>query len=256
MRAASCAVLASMLLAGLAPSAGCAADPSALWKIVHDQCVPNQEKTGEPDPCTRVELEAGVANGYALLKDIRGVAQFLLIPTARISGIEDPLILLPDSRNYWAPAWEARYLVEDRLETTLPRDGYALAINSQYGRTQDQLHIHIDCIRPDVRQALKDHLAEIGTRWAPFPVPLAGNRYRAIRINQETLQSVDPFRVLADADPEAAANMGRHTLVLVGQTFADGSKGFALLDSQATTVPPDPGSGERLEDHSCAVARR
>ena len=73
-------------------------------------------------------------HGFVVLKDINGVAQFLLIPTARISGIEDPAILASDAVNYWAPAWQARSFVEDRLHKTLPRNAVALAINWMQGR--------------------------------------------------------------------------------------------------------------------------
>ena len=244
------------LLVGLIPATGCAADPSALWNIVNGQCVPHQEAAHDPAPCAEVDLTQGVGRGFAVLKDIRGSAQYLLIPTARLSGIEDPALLQPDAPNYWAPAWKARSLVEERLHQTLPRDGFALAINSYYGRTQNQLHIHLDCIRPDVRETLKAHLSGLGTTWAPFPVPLAGSSYRAIRIDQENLETVDPFRLLAEGNPKAAADMGRHTLVLVGETFADGTPGFVLLNGQASLASADPGSGERLEDHSCAIAGR
>ncbi len=72
----------------------------------------------------------------------------------------------------------------------------SLAINSAVGRTQDQLHIHIDCVRPDVRDTLAANLDRISDTWGPFPLPLAGNMYRAIRINGPALDGVDPFRVL------------------------------------------------------------
>lgn len=247
--------LVLVLLAGLLPAAGQAADPSALWKIVNGQCVPHQQASGNPAPCAEVNLTQGVERGWALLKDIRGIAQYLLIPTARVSGIDDPAILAPGAPNYWVPAWQARTLVERKLGKTLPRDGFALSINSAYGRSQDQLHIHIDCIRLDVRQALLERLAEVGAKWAPFPVPLAGSAYRAMRTDGDTL-TVDPFRLLADGDPEAAAAMGRHTLALVGVTFAGDAKGFVLLDGQATVMPPDRGHSEALEDHDCAIADR
>jgi len=238
----------------LAPPARHAADPSTLWNIVNGQCVPHEQASHDPAPCAEVDLAAGVERGFAVLKDIRGDAQYLLIPTARLSGIEDPALLSPDAPNYWEAAWKARSLVEERLHQALPRDGFALAINSAYGRTQNQLHIHIDCIRPDVREALATHLNEVGAQWASFPVALTGSPYRAIRIGHEDLGGTDPFRLLAQGNPEAASDMARHTLVLVGETFGDGMKGFVLLDGQATTVPPNRGSGEELEDHACAIA--
>jgi CDP-diacylglycerol pyrophosphatase len=240
----------------LAPAAVQAADPSALWNIVHGQCVPNEQASHNPSPCTAINLSQGVEKGFAVLKDIVGASQFLLIPTARIGGIEDPAILAPGATNYWDGAWQARSDVDDRLHTTLPRDGFALAINSVLGRTQNQLHIHIDCIRSDVRDALHANVDHIGTSWEPLPVALVGRTYRAIRINQESLGSVDPFRVLADGDKQARDDMGMHTLVLVGEKFPDGSNGFVLLDDRADLATGNRGSGEVLEDHACAIAAK
>jgi CDP-diacylglycerol pyrophosphatase len=240
----------------LAPAAAHAADPSALWKIVNGKCVPHEQADRDPSPCSSVDLAQGADKGFVVLKDINGIAQFLLIPTARISGIEDPEILDPQATNYWDAAWQARYFVEERLHTSLPRDAVSLAINSSVGRTQDQLHIHIDCIRPDVRQILAANLDKVTGVWTPFPVPLAGNLYRSIRINQETLDGINPFRVLADNDARAGADIAKHTLVAVGETFADGTIGFVLLDDQAREAAGDFASGEQLQDHGCAIAPR
>jgi CDP-diacylglycerol pyrophosphatase len=253
MRLAQAALVASVLM--LAPrGAANAADPSALWKIVNGQCVPQEQTERDPAPCSEVDLAQGVQKGFVVLKDIRGVAQFLLIPTARISGIEDPAILAPDATNYWDAAWQARSFVEQRLHTRLPRDAISLAINSSVSRTQNQLHIHIDCIRPDVRDALAANLNKIERVWTPFPVPLAGHTYRSIRIDHETLGAVNPFRVLADSDPPIQGDMGTHTLVLVGEAFGDNTSGFVLLDDHADLAAGDYASGEQLQDHTCALA--
>jgi CDP-diacylglycerol pyrophosphatase len=245
---------AAMLGLVLAPAASHAADPSALWKIVSGKCIPHEETERDPSPCSVVDLAQGAEKGYVVLKDIVGVAQFLLIPTARISGIEDPAILAPDATNYWDAAWQARYFVDERLHTSLPRDAVSLAINSSVGRSQNQLHIHIDCLRPDVHAAIGANLNRIEAVWTPFPVPLAGQMYRSIRINQETLDGVDPFRILAANDPAAMGDMGMHTLVVVGETFADGTRGFVILDNHADLAAGDRASGEDLQDHSCAIA--
>jgi CDP-diacylglycerol pyrophosphatase len=249
--------IALVLLLGLAfAPAGARADPSALWKIVSGQCVPHEQAERDPSPCASVDLAEGADKGFVVLKDRDGIAQFLLIPTARIGGIEDPMILDPNATNYWDAAWQARYFVGGRVQTSLPRDAIALAINSSVGRTQDQLHIHIDCIRPDVRKTLAENLDKIGSVWAPFPIPLAGHSYQSIRIDHETLDGTNPFRVLADGDPQTGGDISKHTLVLVGETFADGSEGFVLLDDQANLAIGDHASGEQLEDHTCAVASR
>jgi len=241
-------LLLATLLAGMALTAR-AADPSALWHIVHDRCVPDEQGKQDPAPCVEVDL----AHGYAVLKDIVGNTQFLLIPTARVGGIEDQATLAPDAPNYWDAAWQARRYVEQRAGHALPRDDIALAINSTSGRTQDQLHIHIDCIRPDVRAVLAQHQAAIGPQWSEFPVSLAGNRYRAMRLPQPELGTTNPFRLLAISVPQP--EMRAHTLVLVGATFAPDRPGFILLDDRADLAAGDRGSGEALQDHDCAVAR-
>ena len=251
-RVAACAAaIGGALLAGCALGArGAAHDPHALWLVVHDACVPDQRRLGSPSPCA----EVGLAAGYAVLKDINGPTQFLLIPTARVSGIEDPALLSPEAPNYWAEAWRARRHVERRADRPLGRDEIALAVNSAEARTQDQLHIHIDCVRPAVRAALRAHAGEIGARWAPFPVPLAGDRYLARWVDGPDLAGADPFRLLA-ALPRARAAMGRETLVVTGATAPDGRPGFILLAGRADPATNDRGSGEALQDHRCALAR-
>jgi CDP-diacylglycerol pyrophosphatase len=243
-----------LIAAWLFPVGARAADPSALWNIVSGKCVPHEQAAHDPAPCADVNITDGVNKGYAVLKDIVGASQFLLIPTERLSGIEDPAVLADGATNYWEAAWQARSYAEDRLHASLPRDGIALAINSADGRTQNQFHIHIDCIRPDVRAALAADLDKIGTTWAPFPTALAGHDYRAIRITQDTLKGVNPFRVLKDSNP--AMNMAMQTLALVGETFPDGSNGFVLLDDHVDLPAGDRASAEELEDHSCAIVRK
>jgi CDP-diacylglycerol pyrophosphatase len=242
--------ICGMLLTGCALLAqAVASNPNALWIVVHDACVPNQRQFGNPSPCTKVDLAAG----YAILKDRVGLTQFLLIPTARVAGIEDPAILAPDAPHYWAQAWNARGYVDQRAGRLLARDEVSLAVNSVNGRTQAQLHIHIDCIKLEVKAALHAYAPEIGPYWAAFPVPLAGDSYLAEKVDAYDLSGVNPFRLLAEL-PEARAGMGEETLVVTGETESDGRPGFILLAGRS--VPGiSSGSGEALQDHSCALAR-
>jgi CDP-diacylglycerol pyrophosphatase len=227
-----------------------AANPNTLWQIVHDRCVPGQMTKADPAPCARVDLPGGTA----VLKDIVGDTQYLLIPTARVTGIEDPAILAPASPNYFAAAWRARDLVDQRVGHVLPRDDVGLAINSVYGRTQTQLHIHIDCLRPDVIAVLREQGPSLGPNWVRFPVPLAGRSYLARRVMDATLAHTNPFALLASDVLGARTDMAKWTLVVAGITI-DGRPGFILLADQADLLTGDRGSGEALQDHACAVKR-
>jgi CDP-diacylglycerol pyrophosphatase len=227
---------------------------NALWEIVHNLCVPEQMQNHDPKPCAEVNLAGGIENGYAILKDLRGSSQYLLIPTAEISGIESSALLKLHSENYFADAWQARKYVTGALYEVLPRDDIGLAINSLPGRSQDQLHIHVDCIRPDVRAALHRNEASLGPSWTAFPVPLAGSHYQAMWLVGEDLGANNPFKLLADKLPGAARDMGERTLVVIGMTRADGSAGFALLEDEANQKAGDSGYGEGLLDHSCRLA--
>jgi CDP-diacylglycerol pyrophosphatase len=227
-----------------------AADPSALWHITNGQCVPHMRDGGDPAPCVIADLKAG----YVILKDRVGATQFLLMPTERISGIESPEILAPAAPNYWDQAWHARQQTVSRAGKPLPREALSLAVNSLYGRSQDQLHIHIDCVRPDVRDALAANRDRIGQHWSPLPVPLIGQPWRAIRVDGEDLGAINPFRLLASGEPVAQTEMASHTLVVVGMTWTGGQPGFTVLDGTADPAAGNRGSGEDLQDHDCALA--
>jgi CDP-diacylglycerol pyrophosphatase len=251
------AVVAVWVL-GPAPASR-AADPDALWKIVHGACVPNEAQHHNPAPCALVDLRHGVTGGYVLLKDIRGKTQYLLVPTARVTGIEDPKLLAPGAANYFADAWHERGWTARAIIATgghrLPRDGLSLAVNSPYARSQNQLHIHIDCQRPDVRVALQRAAPAVGDNWAPLPMPLRGHRYWARRVLGNDLAGDNPFKLLAAQKPGARAAMGEQTLVVAGADFA-GQPGFVLLDNQLDLAAGDHAGGEELQDHTCALARQ
>lgn len=252
-RSAVKALVAAVLLIAWATGNGWAADPDALWKVVHDRCVPGEQERGDPRPCALVNLAGGIKQGYVALKDLNGVAQFLLVPTERLTGIEDAALLQPEVPNLFAAAWDARELVAARLGRRLPRDAYGLVINSVQGRTQEQLHIHVDCMRADVRDQLRAHTGQVGDAWAPFAVPLLGRSYAALRISGEQLGSNDPFKLLASGVAGASGDMGLHTLI-VTRTVADGQPGFVLLDRRVTKEEGDRGNGTELLDRACGVA--
>ena len=251
-RAIRCRALLFVAAAALAPPQTPAlADPNALWNIVHGECVPHFEAGEGPKPCESVELEGGVAEGVAILKDLVGVAQMLAIPTRRITGIEDPQMLAPDAPPVFAIGWGAKALVEARLGRSLPREAVGLAINSKWARSQDQLHVHVDCVAIPVMKALAVYASALDGEWRAMTVPLQGRVYFALRVDSADLRDVAPLNLLADGLNGAREQMGAYSLAAIGAVF-DGKPGFVLLADEFSLEAG--GHAEDLEDHNCAVA--
>src|SRR5581483_10931433 len=112
---ASCVAAAAAAGLLLSSPAARAYDPNAIWKIVHDKCMPNQEDHGDPKPCAEVDLKNGVARGYAVLKDLHGATKYLGTPTQRIVGIKGRELRARDAENFFADAGDPRGFVEKPL---------------------------------------------------------------------------------------------------------------------------------------------
>ena len=230
--------------------------PNTLWEVVHNLCVPGQSEYHDPKPCLQVDLSGGIESGFAILRDPSGGTQFLLVPTVRISGIESPVVRGPNATNYFADAWEVRSYIDDALHQMLPRDSVGLAINSAVSRSQDQLHIHLSCIRPDTLEALHKNEGKIGDQWAVLDAPLFGHHYTAMWVTGDHLSPNNPFKLLAERLSDAPRDMGDHTLVVIGFTRSDGTKGFVILADQVNKARGDLALGEELLDHGCQIAAK
>lgn len=221
-------------------------DANGLWKVVGEQCVPNARDKGEPGPCTTVDFQ----KRYAVLKDISGRAQYLLIPTDRVPGIESAEILYGGSPEYWAGAWAAGRYVDAKLKTTLAPTELGLEINSSQRRSQNQLHIHVDCMRNDIADALAPYRHDApGTwRWTT----LDGKRYRITRVMSLTDRG-NPFRVVARS-LGAQQSMAVQTILVTGAGPDTARDGWLVVNS-GLDVEGGTGTAEGLLDHSCALAQ-
>jgi CDP-diacylglycerol pyrophosphatase len=238
-------VLLGVILASRTAATPTQADhPNALWDVVHGLCVRDKWLTGGAAPCLAVDRKLGVA----VVPDPRRPTQVLVVPTKRLAGIESPGLLDPDAVNYWQAAWDDRRYFEHRARREVARDRIGMAINSAFSRSQNQLHIHVDCVRSDVRQALMARADDIGPVWRTLRTPLVGRLYRVRRLEGADLGARNPFQLLARGNPAARQNMAAQSLAVIGATFPDGSPGFFLLNDGR------PGAfAESLLDHDCAV---
>jgi CDP-diacylglycerol pyrophosphatase len=231
--------------------AAAAIDPSRdrLRSIVQQQCVPLWLREHRADPCMSVDVgvadAAGLAQGYAILHDRKGGAHFLLIATRSITGIESPELEEPGAPDYFALSWQARAVLASYLGHAVPRSAVGMALNSIRARSQDQLHIHIECLGRGIFSALQQNAARIHEQWSQ--VTLAGWTYQALRISGDDLDAHNPLRLLAAGMPPEAVRAGTFTMLVAGMQYADGP-GFAVLVSDSA-----PGA-ELLLDPACEVA--
>ncbi len=246
------APLATLLLCLAAASGPALADRDALWHIIDGRCVPAAASAAEmPAPCARVDR----AEGWATMKDRRGVLQYLLLPTARISGIESPALLDAGTPDYFAQSWRSRDLLDRLRGQPLPREAVSLALNPVRRRSQDQLHIHISCVRPELLAKLSADEADLSpTSWTPLRGGWLNHAWFVKRVDGETLEGVNPIADVAAHLPGAAEDMGGIGVSVVATTFKGGQPGFVLMATRWNPDDRSSGSAEHdVQDHDCAI---
>ena len=227
------AALVALTLIGLSSSPGPAEAQTSrdkLWQQVQT-CLREQPLQL---PCVYVSQ----ANKYVILKDINPAKPqaYLIVPADKVTGIEDKQIWSPPVLNFWEYGWQEskRYLKKQPPENT------GLAINSVAGRDQDQLHIHISCVKKSVRDALAKATA-VTDKWGALVELVSGHKYNVRKV---TSLSTSPFTLLGELPP-AKDHMKDQTLAVIG---AKGG-GFYVLNDY--THADDKGEAEELLDEKC-----
>lgn len=238
----------SIVTAESAPSDSSSTDRDFLWKTVHDRCEMGYQRTGMYAPCTLIDEESGTA----LYKANFDPYQFLLLPLARVTGLEDPVLWEEANRNYLYNAWAARFLVTSRLDNSLPESDVILTINSKNARTQDQLHIHISCASQATSTVLKNVDASEYSEyveWKQLPTDVRGHAYQALAVSGNTLRSENLFQDVhtkVTADDKKMEN----TSVALANVAPDR---FLLLVDEGTEN--QPAAAEILQDHNCSIVK-
>jgi CDP-diacylglycerol pyrophosphatase len=241
----------SLSLVGFAM--GQSIDRGLLWRVVQT-CVANNRITGASFPCLDVNITKGVEAGFAVVRAPLDTTHIVVVPTARVVGVEHAGLDEVGAENYFADAWQARHFVAERSPKPLRREDFGLALNSRPGRSQDQLHIHIDCLQTSARDALKAHAAEIhaGT-WSRLSFDLHGDRYLATKLKSADLRDTNIFQLVTDGLHVAEADRSKVTIVVAGASSDKRDDGFYLLALVAKNARSNQGHGEFLLDHSCAA---
>ncbi len=241
-------LIASGILISTCVAAG---ERGLLWRVVQS-CLADHALTGAAFPCLAVQTPGGVASGYAVLRSPLDTTHVIVTPTVRTIGIEAEGLRATAAPNYFADAWSARHYVTDALGQTLERADLALAVNSRPGRSQDQLHIHVDCVRPAMRQALARQEPALRPRsWMSIKILNAAPRYWTSVVQSEDLAGISPFELVAKGLRIDAGTMHEWTIVVAGAQSVDGKPGFFVLARQLAHNGHDIAHGEALLDHDC-----
>lgn len=215
----------------------------ALWNIISQQCIPNQQQHNSPEPCLKVDLQ----QRYLVFKDAKGPLHTLLMPTDKITGIESPKILENGAPNYFQDAWDNRHYLLDETTKPVKDDDLVLAINSRYGRSQNQLHIHLSCLRPEVYQSINQLADNVTDQWQPFGAEILGHKYLAIKVPVEA----NPFNVLAAYVKTQGDEMENFGLARVVTAKGD----VVLLANPRQLLGGNQGSAEEMLDYNCSLAQ-
>ena len=219
----------------------------ALWNIVSQQCVPNQQQHQDPAPCLKVSLE----KRYVVFKDAKGPLHTLVMPTEKITGIESPELQQTGTPNFFYYAWQERDRLKQMSDTPLEDRYLSLAVNGRYGRSQNQLHIHLACLRQDVYQTLTQKASHIGANWQPLGAKLKGHEYLAMKIPAKTFAATSPFILLEDYVKPRGDDMAKYGVAVA---FLDNDE-VLLLANRLKLTDLNLGSAGEVLDYSCAMAK-
>jgi CDP-diacylglycerol pyrophosphatase len=192
---------------------------SALWRLAQS-CAQNLKN----DPDCRAYARDNDAE-YVILKDHntrRKPANYLIIPVSCVTGIEDSRVFSSSVVDLWEDAW-----LWSRKYPGVPAARTGLAINSKWGRTQNQLHIHISCVRPDVASYLRTKdIPMYPAKAVALHLSPDDCLYKAVKVTGFTGEN-SPFKVLLatlghkDGHAVKDGDLQNQTVAVVGSEKPD-----------------------------------
>ncbi|WP_282499120.1 CDP-diacylglycerol diphosphatase (plasmid) [Pantoea sp. SGAir0180] len=240
------------ILAGIAFALSGCARQDALWMVTNDVCRVNYAYTGYAAPCQQVYLAKGEQQGFSVIQNPRYPYHFILVPTLLLSGIESPLLSYTTRTDYFGYAWLMRYRVMAAYGGTVPEDRLGMAVNSAWGRSQNQLHIHLTCLREDVYRQLQAERPYIQDDWHPLPDKLLTHTYYARRVLQPSVMGIYPVASVARDFHLSPPQLAEYGIAVVPATFS-GKNGFILLVTRRGWDKGNRASVESLLDKNCEI---
>lgn len=222
------------------PTTGGEFTRNGLWRNVQARCL--TAGTPRHADCAVVDRDRGLV----LYKDAVGASHYLVIPDHAVSGVEDARVWTGTRPNGWAFGWEERQIVAKAVGKPLPDTLIGLAVNSRGSRSQDQLHIHLDCISGAAQKFLTQD--GIASTWREFT--FAGKRVRARRVPADPpVLDFNPF----DAVRQETGTTGQTPDRGIFVAYAGG--GFVVVDEPVALAPGNNGHVSDFLDRRCKLGR-
>jgi CDP-diacylglycerol pyrophosphatase len=209
--------------------------PNTLWSLA--QCSHDLHSR----PSCRVY---DAKDEYVIIKDnaLTKPDAYLIIPTEKVGGIEDPRIFESPFVAFWEYGWSRSQQYPGQ-----PAARIGLAINSEYSRSQNQFHIHISCARPDVSEALEaKDIPMYPAHAVTLPLGPYGNTYEAVRVSGLSGAN-SPFKVIQDI-PGVKGHMADQGIAVIGSQKANE---YYVVDTHRGGS--NPGHAEELLDQTCQM---
>lgn len=216
-------------------------------------CAANYAVTGASFPCLAVDTGRGSNRGDVILRAPNDKTQVLVVPIAKTEAVKGAMHSWKEP-NFFQDAWRARKYVIAAAHHRLADHDIGLALNARPMRSQDQLHIHVDCVAQVTTNQLRRHDDEVYPgQWSKLRFPLMGRYYWAMRLSSD-LGRNDVVALAADLfelSPGAFESIG---LAVIPRLVEKEPLGFYLLaDQYIPHRDPNGGYGEALLDHTCSA---
>ena len=208
--------------------------PNALWSLA--QCC-SRDLASRPS-CRVYDAK----DEYVIIKDNAPTKPdaYLIIPTIKVTGIEDSRIFELPVVDFWAYGWSRSKQYPGQ---PAPRTG--LAINSKYARSENQLHIHISCARADVSQTLESRdIPMYPAQDVTLPLGPHGRPYDAVKVTGLSGAN-SPFEVIQDI-PGVKDSMPDESIAVIGSPKAGE---YYVVNTRHHGS--DRGDAEELLDETC-----
>ena len=198
-------------------------DRQALWSVIRTLCLP-ASYFGASFPCLKVDRAAG----YAILRPpSQSSLDFIITPTINIEGIESLSRLHEKPPHLWKAGWMSRDLLREAAHHDLSWDGIVLAVNSKFTRNQDQLHLHLGCLEPKLKEIISAEARIGGSNWRIIKPKSIKAGLLVKFLTQEQIDA-DLFAMINNEIPGRENSIESQTIALAG-VESGSDRGFVLM---------------------------